>query len=77
MCTSADEPTTIKPGCKLEYNALRSEVLKRIEMRQQIMSITLTLAGVFIGFGLKDSEVAFIYPFIAVPENIGIFLYRS
>lgn len=46
-----EQPTpTSKPqphlrGIELEYNSLRGEILKRIELRQQIISVTLTLAG--------------------------------
>lgn len=57
---------TPKPGYDLEYNSLRSEILKRIELRQQIVSITLTLAGVFLGIGLGTSSVALIYPPLAM-----------
>jgi hypothetical protein len=35
----------------LEYTALREEVVKRIEGRQQLLSTTLTLAGAFLGVG--------------------------
>lgn len=49
----------------LEYETLRAEILKRIEMRQQIVAITLTLAGVFLGFGLKTESVALVYPPLA------------
>jgi hypothetical protein len=66
MSESIEEVVTIKPGYKLEYTALRAELLKRIELRQQILSITLTLAGVFLGFGLANTAIAFIYPSIAV-----------
>jgi hypothetical protein len=52
-------------GIELEYNSLRSEILKRIELRQQIISITLTLAGIFLSFGLTTDTVALIYPPLA------------
>lgn len=55
-----------KPWYELEYNSLRSEVLKRIELRQQIVSITLTLAGAFLGIGLGTTSVALIYPPLAM-----------
>ena len=51
---------------ELEYNAIRAEILKRIELRQQIMAVTLTFAGVFLGFGLENETVALIYPPIAM-----------
>ena len=54
-------------GYLAEFNALRSEILKRIEQRQQIIVITLTLAGTFLGFGVKDGNetISLIYPIIA------------
>jgi hypothetical protein len=55
-----------KPGYDLEYNSLRGEILKRIELRQQLVSITLTLAGVFLGIGLGTESVALIYPPLAM-----------
>jgi hypothetical protein len=54
------------PGLGWEYNSLRSEILKRIELRQQIISITLTLAGVFLSFGLANELVPLIYPPLAM-----------
>jgi hypothetical protein len=64
---SPDELIEIKNHSKeLEYNAIRAEILKRIELRQQIMAVTLTFAGVFLGFGLENETVALIYPPIAM-----------
>ncbi|MBI5962964.1 MAG: hypothetical protein HY863_05775 [Chloroflexi bacterium] len=57
--------TTDLHGVDLEYNSLRGEILKRIELRQQIISITLTLAGIFLSFGLSTDTVALIYPPLA------------
>jgi hypothetical protein len=50
---------------ELEYNSLRAEILKRIELRQQIVSMMLTLAGIFLGVGLSQDMVALIYPPLA------------
>jgi len=36
---------------ELEYTALREEILKRIESRQQLISITLTIAAAVLGVG--------------------------
>lgn len=62
-------PKQINPadthGVDLEYNSLRNEILKRIELRQQIISITLTLAGIFLSFGLSTDTIALIYPPLA------------
>ena len=54
--------TPNKEAVELEYNALRGEILKRIELRQQVLAITLTLAGVFLSVGLTENTVALIYP---------------
>jgi len=58
-------------GIEIEYAALRSEILKRIEMRQQIMAATLTLAGVFLAVGLSKENVSLIYPPLAAFIAIG------
>ena len=42
----------LKPGFEMEYNALRAEILKRIELRLNIMSVTLSIAGAFLAVGL-------------------------
>lgn len=66
MAANTNEKTqALKPGLQLEYNALRSEILKRIDIRQQLTSITLSIAGLFLGFGLSNVGVAFIFPPIA------------
>ncbi len=51
----------------LIWNTIPCEArfLKRIELRQQIISITLTLAGIFLSFGLSTDTVALIYPPLA------------
>ncbi|MBZ0289043.1 MAG: hypothetical protein K8I30_15600 [Anaerolineae bacterium] len=48
-----------------EYATLREEILRRIELRQQLISITLTIAAVFLGVGLGSSTVAFVFPPLA------------
>ena len=60
-----------KPGVELEYNSLRSEILKRIELRQQLVSITLTLAGIFLSVGLTTDLVVLIYPPLAMFLALG------
>ncbi len=57
-------------GAKFEivYNALRAEILKRIESRQQIMLATLTFFGVILGYGIKSNTsplVILTYPIIS------------
>ncbi len=54
-----------KIGIEKEYDSLRAEILKRIELRQQMISITLTLAGVFLAVGITTEMVALIYPPLA------------
>ncbi len=54
-----------------EYNALRSEILKRIEIRQQMLSVALTIAGVFLGVGITTGAVALIYPPLAMFLALG------
>jgi hypothetical protein len=53
-------------GLEMEYASLRGEILKRIEMRQQIVSITLTLAGIFLGIGIGTQTVVLVYPPLAM-----------
>jgi len=53
-------------GYELEYVALRGEILKRIELRQQIMSLALTIAGVFLGLGITTGAIALVYPPLAI-----------
>jgi uncharacterized membrane protein YqaE (UPF0057 family) len=58
-------------GMELEYNTLKSEILKRIEMRQQIVAVALTLAGVFLGVGLSKENISLIYPPLAAFLALG------
>jgi len=60
-----------REGMILEYGVLRDEVLKRIEIRHQMVSIALTIAGVLLGFGLTNPTVALIYPLIAASLAAG------
>lgn len=53
------------PGMQWEYNALRDEIMTRIELRNQIMLATLTLAGVMLSFGVSNPSIAFVFPIIA------------
>ncbi len=45
----ANLPLTGPEGLQAEYVALREELLKRIEARQQILSLSLTIAGAYLG----------------------------
>ncbi len=67
MNTNSDEFRNIVPASELEYTSIRAEILKRIELRQQLISITLTFAGTFIGFGVsKNTLLSLVYPALAV-----------
>lgn len=50
----------------LEYAAFRSEINSRIELRHQLISITLTIASVILGFGVSNGTVALVYPPLAL-----------
>jgi len=60
----------------MEYSAIRNEILKRIELRQSIIQMTLTLAAAFLSVGLiqipsiinpaTQFSVVLIYPPIAL-----------
>jgi uncharacterized membrane protein YqaE (UPF0057 family) len=49
-----------------EYLSLRGEILKRFELRQQLIAILLTLAGIFLGVGVATETVALVYPPLAM-----------
>jgi len=67
MSSNKDDSSSINlSGLELEYTSLRGEILKRIDLRQQIISITLTLAGIFLSVGLAIEGVIFIYPILAM-----------
>lgn len=53
-------------GVGWEYSSLRAEVLQRIQHRYQILSVTLTIAGVFLGVGLNTHGIALVYPPLAM-----------
>jgi hypothetical protein len=53
-------------GMKMEYAALKSESLQRIGLRQQLISITLTITGVMLSFGVNNGLIALIYPPLAL-----------
>ena len=53
-------------GVKIEYPSLKNEMIKRIELRQQLISIALTITGVMLGFGVNNGLIALIYPPLAL-----------
>lgn len=50
-----------------EYSAMRDEILKRIELRSQVTSLTLIIFGTLLSFGLqaRSSPAILLYPIIA------------
>ena len=60
-----NQRVSTSPLMQAEYSALRNEILKRIELRQQLIAILLTLAGVFLGVGVGTETVALIFPPLA------------
>lgn len=56
-----------KSAVEMEYATCREEILRRLDSRQQMISITLTIAGAFLGIGWGSSAVALmIYPPLAL-----------
>lgn len=52
-----------------EYEALRNEVLKRLEFRYQIINLTLVVAGTFLSVGVQPNispAVLLVYPILAM-----------
>lgn len=60
-----DDFPRIQAAVQLEYTALRNEILKRIELRQQVIQIALAFAGVLFSFGVARPGVAFVFPPLA------------
>lgn len=75
-----------------EYNALRAEIIKRSEIRYQIISLTLIIAGTILTIGLPStapSYVLFVFPIIgcfltgiwahnvAVPRRISTYIKEN
>lgn len=76
MSTTLPSPESREhAGLVLEYGALRDEIMKRIDVRHQVLSIAFTLAGVFLGFGLSDGGenaiIALVYPPLAALLAMG------
>jgi hypothetical protein len=68
---SANPPTSHTSG-NTEYATLRDEILRRIDSRQQTLSVALTLAGAFLGLGWNAGAVVLLlYPLIALLLAVG------
>ncbi len=55
-------------GLKMEYSFLSEQIIKRFEMRQKIIQLTLTIAAAFLGAALTKNvppSVALVFPPIA------------
>lgn len=67
MNTSLDQHAEVDvEKLAIEYRVLRDEILKRIELRQQFTSITLAIAGIFLGIGVTTDTVALLYPLLVL-----------
>ena len=56
-------------GMVTEYQALRSEILKRIEFRYQLINLILIVAGTFLTVGLQpniSASMLLVYPILAL-----------
>lgn len=60
-----EEASSPPAGIEVEYRAMRDEILARINMRQQIIAVTLTLGGAFLAVGIKQPAIALVYPPLA------------
>ncbi len=73
--TSPQPESAERAGLVLEYGTLREEILKRMDIRHQLLSIALTLTGVFLGFGLsgggENITVVLVYPALAALLAMG------
>lgn len=51
-----------------EYESLRCEILKLIEMQSQLVSLAVVALGTVLSFGLQadNSALVFVYPFLAL-----------
>src|SRR5438874_6849384 len=55
-----------------EYKALREEILKRIEIQHQLISLALAAPATFVGFGIaiKSATLILLYPILATCLSI-------
>jgi hypothetical protein len=63
-----ESPNSLPTFLITEYSALRSELVKRMELQHQLISLALIAAGTFLSVGLEaDSTIMIlIYPFLAM-----------
>ena len=56
------EIAKVKINPEKEYDTLRQEILKRVEMQYTLVNLTLTFVAVFLGLGLENNLIAFLVP---------------
>lgn len=51
-----------------EFNVTRDEILKRVELQHQLLSLSLIILGTILTFGIqtKSASIILLYPFIAL-----------
>ena len=69
----------IKINPEKEYDTLRQEILKRVEMQNTLINLILTIVAVFLGLGLTNNLISFLIPpiiclmsFIYKTQSLGI-----
>jgi hypothetical protein len=69
---SSNRPDMGQTNREVEYGSLRAEMLRRIDARQQTLSVALGLAGAFLGLGWSAGAVVLLlYPLIALLLAVG------
>jgi hypothetical protein len=66
MTESDETKNIVRATLAMEYTMLRGEISQRREIRQQLISVTLTLAAAFLGFGISEVGIALVYPPLAM-----------
>lgn len=67
METNSNNLAFDREAAIVEYEKLKDEIIKRIQLRQQLLAITLTIMGVILTVAIQNNkpEIALIYPPIA------------
>ncbi len=52
----------IRISADKEYDTLRQEILKRIEINYQIVNVLLSISAAFLGFGINNNLIALLLP---------------
>lgn len=68
--TNAPDGTFVDPALlAAQYSAMRAEMIKRLEIRSQLVALTLLVAGTFLSVGIQASvpeSALLVYPLIAM-----------